>query len=120
VREDLGEILMSRGRTAPAIEQFQRSLAVLDKLPDAKNVHTLNGWTAISDQLGLGKAHLQMASTGKLASLEAAQHYREARAWFNKCLPGFEEIRDHAPPQYGGAERVAEIKSAMARCNKNL
>jgi non-specific serine/threonine protein kinase/serine/threonine-protein kinase len=116
VRENMGEILVNLNQPASAIEQFRLSLAALEKLVDARNVHTLVGFTVISDELGMGKAQVRLASSGKRSSQEVAQHCREARSWFSKCLPGFEEIRDHAPPQYGGAARVSEIESEMNKC----
>jgi hypothetical protein len=70
--------------------------------------------------LWLGKAHVRLASSSNVSRQDAAQHCREAQAWFDKCLPGFEDIRDHAPAQYGGAGLVADVKSEVAKCEHVL
>jgi tetratricopeptide (TPR) repeat protein len=120
VREDMGEILAGLGRTPDALQQFKTSLAVLAKLPGADDPHTLNGGTVLMDQLWLGKVHTSMAASGNLPEKEVMAQCREAQSWFAKCLPGWQELRDHAPAQYGGAERVAEIQTEKASCQHIL
>lgn len=118
VREEIGEILAGLRRNSDALQQFKTSLAVLAKLPGADDPHTLNGGTVLMDQLWLGKVHTTIAASGDLSEKEVAAQCREAQSWFAKCLPGWEELRDHAPAQYGGSERIAEIKAQAARCEQ--
>ena len=120
VHQHMGQTLSSQGKHALALEQLGLSLGSLDKLPDADNPHSYLGVAVLTDELWLGKTHVRLASSLNMSQDQAAQHCREAEDWFRKCLPGFEEIRDHAPQWYGGAERVAEIKSEMERCQKTL
>jgi tetratricopeptide (TPR) repeat protein len=120
VRQQMGLTFFNRGQPALALEQLGLSLGNLDKLPDANKAQSYLGYTVLTDELWLGKAHVRLASSVSISREQAVQHCREAQAWFNKCLPGFEEIRDHALPQYGAAERVAEIKSEIARCEQSL
>lgn len=120
VRQQMGLTFFNHGQPALALEQLGLSLGNLDKLPDANNAQSYLGFAVLTDELWLGKAHVRLASSPSIPREQAVQHCREAQAWFNKCLPGFEEIRDHGLPRYGGAERVAEIESEMARCEQAL
>lgn len=120
VRQHMGEVLASQGKVALAIEQFQLSVSILERIPDAHNTHSLLGVIALSDELSLGKAHVQRASSASVSRQQKVEHCREAEVWLNKCLPGYVEMRDHAPPWYGGAARVAEIKSELAKCQQTL
>jgi hypothetical protein len=78
------------------------------------------GFTILTDQLWLGKVQVMLASSKSASRQQAAEHCREADSWFSKCLPGFEAIRDHASPQYGGAARVNEVTQETARCKRIL
>ena len=120
VHQHMGQTLFSQGKHVLALEQLGLSLEGLDKLPDANNPHSYLGVAVLTDELWLGKTHARLASSLNMSQDQAAQHCRQAQGWFRKCLPGFEEIRDHAPKWYGGAERVAEIESEMDRCQKTL
>jgi eukaryotic-like serine/threonine-protein kinase len=120
VHQHMGQTLFGQGKHALALEQLGLSLGSLGKLPDANNTHSHLGVVVLTDELWLGKTHVRLASARNTSQVQAAQHCREAESWFRKCLPGFEEIRDHAPKWYGGAERVAEIKSEMDRCQETL
>jgi eukaryotic-like serine/threonine-protein kinase len=120
VRSDIGRVLMNMGEPSQGIEQFRLSLATLEKLPDARNPQSLVGFAVIADELWLGKAHVLLASSRKASRQEAVQHCRDAEVWFSKCLPPFQELRDHAPPQYGGAARVDEIDRETMRCRQVL
>jgi eukaryotic-like serine/threonine-protein kinase len=118
VRQQMGLTFFNHGQPALALEQLGLSLGNLDELPDANKAQSYLGFALLTDELWLGKTHVRLASSPSISREQAVQHCREAQAWFNKCLPGFEEIRDHGLPRYGGAERVAEIKSQMARCEQ--
>jgi len=100
--------------------QLRSSLSTLELLPDANNPRTLAGFTILTDQLWMGKAHVLLASSKSASRSPADVDCREAETWFSKCLPGFETIRDHAPPQYGGAARVDEVNAEKARCQQML
>jgi tetratricopeptide (TPR) repeat protein len=120
VRQQMGLTNFNRGQPALALEQLGLSLGNLEKLPDANNAQSYLGYAVLTDELWLGKAHVRLASSTSISREQAVQHCREAQAWFSKCLPGFEEIRDHGLPGYGGAERLAEIKSEVGRCEQAL
>ena len=120
VRQQMGLTFFNHGQPSLAVEQLELSLGNLDKLPDANKVQSYLGYAVLTDELWLGKAHVRLASSVTVSREQAMQHCGEAQAWFNKCLPGFEEVRDHGLPRYGGAERVAEIKSEIARCEQAL
>ncbi len=119
VRGQIGQVLMKMGDPSSSIEQLRLSLSTLEKLPDAKNPQSLVGYTVVEDELWLGKAEVLLASR-RTSKAESLQHCREAETWFGKCLPAFQAIRDHAPPQYGGAARVEEITRESVRCKQLL
>jgi hypothetical protein len=108
------------GQLSTGMAELRSSLSTLERLPDASNQRSLVGFTILTDQLWLGKVQVMLASSKSSSRQQAAEHCREADSWFSKCLPAFETIRDHAPPQYGGAARVNEITQETAHCNQIL
>jgi serine/threonine protein kinase/tetratricopeptide (TPR) repeat protein len=118
VRSNVGDILLGAGKPRDAIEPLRLSVAAAQTMADARNPKSRIGFIVVSDQFLLGKANVLLASSAKSAIPEKAAYCREASSWFQKCLPGFEFLRDHAPSSYQGADRVAEIRSEMSRCEK--
>jgi tetratricopeptide (TPR) repeat protein len=117
VRGHIGELLTSLGDLSNAIEQLRLSLISLEKLPGAQDPRLLTGSTVATDQFWLGMAHTLIASSRTLAPERRAEECREANRWFQKSLPAFVLIRDHAPPEGGGTDRVEEIRHEMSRCD---
>ena len=99
VRAQIGQVLIDLGQLSTGMDQLRSSLSTLESIPDASNQRSLVGFTILTDQLWLGKAQVMLASSKSASRQQAAEHCREADSWFNKCLPGFEAIRDHASPQ---------------------
>jgi tetratricopeptide (TPR) repeat protein len=120
VRADMGQVLTNLGKPTLGIEQFRLSLAALEKFPESRSPQSIGGFAVITDELWLGKAYVLMASSGKAATQQTAELCRQADSWFSKCLSAFQALRDHAPPQYGGANRVHEIKTETLRCEHLL
>ncbi len=116
VRGELGRILTEMGALTPATEQFNASIMTLEKLPDANNVQTLVGYAILSDRLWLGKVQVRLAAFPHQSPDQISAHCRDAQAWFDKCIPGFQMIRDHAPANYGGAATLDQINGEAARC----
>jgi serine/threonine protein kinase len=120
VSAQMGRVLIDLGRLSTGMAQLRSSLSTLERMPDANNQRSLVGFTILTDRLWMGKSHVLLASSRSASGQQVAAHCREADAWFSKCLPGFEAIRDHAPPQYGGAARVDEVNEEKARCQQIL
>ena len=120
VSAQMGRVLIDMGQFSTGMTQLRSSLSTLERLPDANNQRTLVGFTILTDRLWMGKSHVLLAAAKSASGQQVAAHCREAEAWFGKCLPGFEAIRDHAPPQYGGAARVEEVNEEKARCQQIL
>ena len=116
VRGDIGEILLGKGNPSDAVEVLRVSLAAAERMSDAKNPQSRVGYIVAYDQFLLGKANVMMASAAKGATQRKIEYCREAGSWFQKCLPAFEFLRDHAPAGYNGADRVTEIRGGMTRC----
>ncbi len=119
-RTQIGKALARMKDFSGAIEQFRLSLNLLEKLPDTTNPHSMVGFTLASDQFWMGKSDVGLAVSGKLATQQKLSYCRQAESWFHKCLPAFEQLRDHAAPLFEGAERVAEIKEQMAVCQSDI
>jgi eukaryotic-like serine/threonine-protein kinase len=118
VRNNIGDILLSVGKPRDAIEPLRLSATAAQTMSDAKNPKSRIGFILISDQFSLGKANVMLASSAHNAPAERAAYCHEADSWFQKSLPAFEFLRDHAPAGYKGADRVNEIHSEMSRCEK--
>jgi serine/threonine protein kinase/tetratricopeptide (TPR) repeat protein len=116
VRNNIGEILVDSGDPSNALEPLRLALAGMERMSDAKNPQSRAGFMVASNQFLLGKANFIIASSAKTATQQKIEHCREAGSWFQKCLPAFEFLRDHAPAGYNGAGRVAEIRRDMTRC----
>ncbi len=120
VSAQMARVLIHMGQLSKGMAQLRSSLATLERLPEAGNPRSLVGFTILTDQLWMGKIHVLLAAAKSASRQQAAANCRDADSWFSKCLPGFEVIRDHAPPQYEGAARVDEINHARARCQQIL
>ncbi len=120
VSAQMARVLIHMGQLSKGMAQLRSSLATLERLPEAGNPRSLVGFTILTDQLWMGKIHVLLAAAKSASRQQAAANCRDADSWFSKCLPGFEVIRDHAPPQYEGAARVDEINHERARCQQIL
>jgi tetratricopeptide (TPR) repeat protein len=122
-RQDIGEVsghmgrvLLQKGDPAAAIAQLRRSLSVLTALEGSREPTSWVGQTIAGDQYWLGKAHVQIAAKAQSSPGLRAAQCREAQDWLHQALPSFEALRDHGPPNYGGAQRVAEVQRQLALC----
>ncbi len=115
-RSQIGRILAGMKDFSGALDELRLSLNLLEKLPGATNPQSMMGYAMALDQFWMGKADVGLASSTKLAAQRRSGYCREAESWFHKCLPAFEQLRDHATPQFGGAARVAEIEQQEAIC----
>ncbi len=115
VRGHTGEILLHQGRPKDAIEPLRLSLAATERLSDAKSPQSRVGYIVVSDQFFLGRAYSMMATSAGNAS-QRVEYCREAGSWFQKCLPAYQFLRDHAQESYNGADRVTEIERETNRC----
>jgi serine/threonine protein kinase/tetratricopeptide (TPR) repeat protein len=118
VRSNIGDILLGAGKPRDAIEPLRLSVGAAQTMADAKNPKSRIGFIVVSDQFLLGKANVMLASSAHNVPAQKAAYCHEADSWFQKSLPGFEFLRDHAPSGYQGADRVAEIHNQMSRCEK--
>jgi eukaryotic-like serine/threonine-protein kinase len=118
VRSNIGDILLGAGKPRDAIEPLRLSAAAAQTMADAKNPKSRIGFILVSDQFWLGKANVMLAVSAHNTPAQRTAYCHEADFWFQKSLPAFEFLRDHAPSGYKGADRVNEIRSAMSRCEK--
>jgi hypothetical protein len=116
VRANIGEILLHQGHPKDAIEPLRSSLAAIERMSDAKNPQSRVGYIVVSDQFFLGKVYSMMATSAGNATQQRVEFCREAGSWFQKCLPAYEFLRDHAQESYNGADRVREIAHETSRC----
>jgi tetratricopeptide (TPR) repeat protein len=116
VRSEIGEILVDTGKPRDAIEPLRFSVNAAQSMSDAKNPQSRIGYILVSGQFLLGKANVMLASSSQTATQQKIEHCREASSWFQKCLPAFEFLRDHAPADYNGADRVTTIRHEMTAC----
>jgi len=116
VRSEIGEVLVDTGKPRDAIEPLRFSVNAAQSMSDAKNPQSRIGYILVSGQFLLGKANVMLASSSQTATQQKIEHCREASSWFQKCLPAFEFLRDHAPADYNGADRVTTIQHEMTVC----
>jgi len=117
VRSEIGEVLVNTGKPRDAIEPLRFSVNAAQSMSNAKNPQSRIGYILVSGQFLLGKANVMLASSSQTATQQKIEHCREASSWFQKCLPAFEFLRDHAPADYNGAERVTTIQHEMTVCD---
>jgi len=116
VRSEIGEVLVDTGKPRDAIEPLRFSVNAAQSMSDAKNPQSRIGYILVSGQFLLGKANVMLASS-QTATQQKIEHCREASSWFQKCLPAFEFLRDHATADYNGADRVTTIQHEMTVCD---
>jgi serine/threonine protein kinase len=116
VRSEVGEVLVDTGKPRDAIEPLRFSVNAAQSMSNAKNPQSRIGYILVSGQFLLGKANVMLASSSQTAAQQKIESCREARSWFQKCLPAFEFLRDHASADYNGAERVTTIQHEMNVC----
>lgn len=123
--QDRGRVLGQMGQVqtrmkdfSPAETSLRQSLDLLQKLPGKENPQSLVGFDIAMDQLWLGKVNVGLASSEKFASPKRSEYCRQADMWFEKCLPSFEQLRDHASADYAGAAHVADIQQQRELCKK--
>ena len=116
VRGEIGEVLVDTGKPNDAIEPLRFSVNAAQSMSNAKNPQSRIGYILVSGQFLLGKANVMLASSSQTAAQQKIEHCREASSWFQKCLPAFEFLRDHAPADYQGADRVKAIQHEMTVC----
>ncbi|MBZ5571559.1 MAG: serine/threonine protein kinase [Acidobacteriia bacterium] len=112
----IGQIMARMKDLSGAREQLGRSLDLLEKLPGTDNPQSIVGYAVASDQLWMGKVGVGLASSAGVSAQQRTAYCRLADDWFRKCLPAFEQLRDHASPGYEGAARVAEIDQQRSIC----
>ena len=116
VHRQIGILLTETGEPAKAIAELEESARVLEKAGAGMSPASYYGYRLIADQFWLGKAHAALASSARLSAAERAEHCRQARSWFQRCLPQFESLRDKGP-DYDADATVAEIHRQMPRCS---
>lgn len=123
--QDRGRVLGQIGQVQTRTKDFseaetslRQSLDLLQKLPGEEKPQSLVGFDIVMDQLWLGKVNVGLASLGKLPPQRRSEYCRQADAWFEKCLPSFEQLRDHASAEYEGATHIAEIQQQRELCKK--
>jgi serine/threonine protein kinase/tetratricopeptide (TPR) repeat protein len=116
VRSEIGEVLVNTGKPGDAIESLRLSINAAQSMSNATNPQSRIGYILVSGQFFLGKANIMLASSSQTPSQQKIEHCREASSWFQKCLPAFAFLRDHAPSDYNGADRVTTIQHEMTVC----
>jgi len=112
----IGQILTRMNKFPAALEQLRRSYDVMDKLPGTENPQSMVGYEVASDQFWMGKANVGLAATPAMSAEQKATFCQQAESWFQKCLPEWEQLRDHASPRFDGAARVEEIQRQRTKC----
>ena len=116
MRGHIGEILIGLGDPAAALDELQRSIRALERLPGARDARLDVGAAIANVQFWLGEAHMLLVSPRVPASERNVDHCREARSWFERCLPAFERLRDGAAAGVDAAGRIARIRQEVSRC----
>ena len=116
VRSEIGEVLVNTGKPGDAIESLHLSINAAQSMSNATNPQSRIGYILVSGQFFLGKANIMLATSSQTPSQQKVEHCREASSWFQKCLPAFAFLRDHAPSDYNGADRVTTIQHEMTVC----
>ena len=112
----IGQILTRMNKFPAALEQLRSSYDVLIKLPGTENPQSMVGYEVASDQFWMGRAAVGLAASNRISAEQRSGFCQQAESWFQKCLPAWEQLRDHASPRYDGAERVAEIQQERTKC----
>jgi non-specific serine/threonine protein kinase/serine/threonine-protein kinase len=116
VQERIGVLLTELGNAQTGIAELEDSVAALEKGRDAKTPESYYGFRLLVAQLWLGNAHVALSSSANATAKQKNEHCREAKSWFQRCLPGFEALRDKGA-DYDAASALDEIHRQMSRCD---
>jgi non-specific serine/threonine protein kinase/serine/threonine-protein kinase len=115
VRGRIGIILTELGEPSNAITELVRADTALEGAQDAKVPQSYYGYRLLLIQLWLGKAQVDLATSLKSPWAQREEHCRQAQEWFQRCLPGFDSLREKGS-DYGADQALNDIRLGTLRC----
>jgi tetratricopeptide (TPR) repeat protein len=116
----LGEMLLLTGETARALENFRQALPLIESLSAQSPMNAFKRRDLALTYSGLGAASVKLASETRASSDQQKGHWGEARAWYQKSLGIWEDLRDKGTSGSGDAGKPAEVAHEIARCEVAL
>jgi tetratricopeptide (TPR) repeat protein len=115
---NIGPLLDATGDDARAVRSLQEALALLRSLPAADSSVVIR-FTIAKDQYRIGKAFASRA-TKTANSASSKERWRAARAWFEKSLPVFVDLRDRKIAHGSEAAMSDEVMREISKCDNEL
>ena len=115
----IGQILARRKKFSEAREPLRQSLDLLGKLPEAANPVSMVGYAVATDKFWMGKVNVGLALAKNTPPTKKSAYCGQAEFWFQQCLPAFQQLRDHASPNFEGTARIAEIQQQRKSCSSS-
>ena len=109
----IGQLRVELGDARNGVGDLEKATVSLEKAAESNTPESYNGFRFLLAELWLGKAHVALASSAN--SSQKAAHCREAQSLFQKCLPGFESLRDKGE-DYGATSAIDDIRRELSRC----
>jgi tetratricopeptide (TPR) repeat protein len=119
--EVMGRLEVSKGQPRLALQRFEKAIEIFERLrtKDPKTPATLVGFG--ESYMGMGRANLALARNSR-TQVGRVQYLRQARAWYQKSLSVWEELRslnaldplDKNKPEEA-AKGIAECDAALAK-----
>ncbi|MBI2838996.1 MAG: protein kinase, partial [Acidobacteria bacterium] len=112
----IGELLLETGNVSAALARFRSTLALREKLvkesPTSKQARS-----------GLSGSHSRIGSAlnalgDTKGARERAEHGRQARGWYEKCLEVLIQMRDNKTLSPSQPRAPDEIRGEIAKCDK--
>lgn len=104
------------GDTAGAVARLRKTLDLLRDVPASAG----QAASLATNQFRMGKAHLHAALARRPADAVARGEFAEARAWYQRSLPGLEAARDQRVLQGRELQMVEEARGAIRTCDLAL
>jgi serine/threonine protein kinase/predicted negative regulator of RcsB-dependent stress response len=118
--ENIGEVLAKTTDLTGAREHYRKSLAIREEASkaDPANAEVRHDLAAIYAKLG--RVCALMAAEVKLAMGKQAEHWREARSWYQQSLNVFSDLRARGVLRDSQAATPDQITSEIAKCDAAL
>ncbi len=118
--ERIGDLLLEQGHPEESLKYQMAGLDVRVKLSEEHPEDALTKFVLAVALSKLGDIHSVLGARAQDSAGERAEHWRQARDWYENCLDVLIQMRDNntlSPSQAGAPD---EIRGEIAKCDKAI
>lgn len=116
----LGEMLLKTANPARALANLQQALPLIESVSAQSPMNAFKRRDLALTYFSLGAAYMKLASEKMLSADKQREHWGEARAWYQKSLGIWQNMRDKGTSGGADAGMPDEVAREIARCDVAL